>query len=108
MNEAIQVVREGARTGTLFGIVTLILGILCIAAPAISGMSVTVLVAILLITAGIARLFPPFKGNPVARSRRRKVCLRRLLGDRARHARRSYRERKRASVYLRLTGEVIP
>jgi hypothetical protein len=73
MSEAIQVVREGACTGTLFGIVTQILGILCI-----------------------------------ARSRRREACLRRLVDDRARHARRSYRERKRASVYLRLSGEVIP
>jgi len=108
MNEAIQVVREGARTSTLFGIVTLILGVLCIAEPTISGMRVTVLVAILLITAGIARLFSPFKRNPVARSRRPEACLRRLVDDRARHARRSYRERKRASVYLRLPGEVIP
>jgi uncharacterized membrane protein HdeD (DUF308 family) len=63
MNEATQVVCEGARTGTVFGIVTLILGILCIVAPAISGVSVPVLVAILLIAAGIARLFFAFQAE---------------------------------------------
>ncbi len=63
MSKATQAAREGARTGTMFGIVTLILGILCIVAPGISGVSVTVMVAVLLIAAGLARLVFAFQAD---------------------------------------------
>ena len=63
MNELSQATRDTARTGTIFGIATLIFGILCVVAPGISGLSVTFLVAVLLIAAGIARLFFAFQSG---------------------------------------------
>lgn len=53
MNELAQEGRETARTGVVFGLATIILGVLCIFAPGFTGLGVTVLVAILLIAAGI-------------------------------------------------------
>lgn len=67
MSDASQAGRKGARSGTIFGIATLILGILCLVAPGISGVSVTILVAILLIAAGIARLFFAFQAKSLGK-----------------------------------------
>lgn len=63
MNELAQEGRETARTGVVFGLATIILGVLCIFAPGFTGLGVTVLVAILLIAAGIARLIFAFKAG---------------------------------------------
>ena len=63
MNEVAQATREIVRPGTVYGIATLILGGLCVLAPFISGIGVTLLVGLFLLAAGIARLFFAFKAG---------------------------------------------
>ena len=52
---AIQAMKESSGTVVTLGIATLIAGMLAIAAPFVAGTSVTILVAILMVAAGIAR-----------------------------------------------------
>ena len=53
----------GARNMRLFGIVTLILGMLSIAAPLITGLSIVVLVGVLVLAAGLVRMAWAFRAG---------------------------------------------
>ncbi len=54
MTAAGEMIRGSSRTGTVLGMTTVILGILAMMAPMISGLAVTVVVAALLVAAGVA------------------------------------------------------
>jgi uncharacterized membrane protein HdeD (DUF308 family) len=56
-----------SRFGTVLGIATLILGLLSIFSPGISGVSVTFLVGVLMMAAGVARLAFAFKSETFGR-----------------------------------------
>jgi len=56
-------VQDAARVGIVMGISTVIFGMLCLLAPTISGMSVNVIVAVVLVAAGFARLVFAFKAE---------------------------------------------
>ena len=60
---AIQSMKESAGGVVTLGIATIIAGCLAIAAPLVAGTSVTMLVAILLVAAGIARTIFAFKAE---------------------------------------------
>lgn len=63
MNEVTQAARAGSRAGTVWGIIVLILGMLAIAMPFITGVGVTLLIGIILIAAGVAELVYVFKSK---------------------------------------------
>ncbi len=63
MTEAVQAVRESSRGGVVLGLATVILGVLAMAAPLASGITVTAVVGILLIAGGIARTVFAFKAD---------------------------------------------
>lgn len=63
MNEVTGAVREGSRGVTVWGIATIILGVLAVMSPYYAGEIVAIMVAILLIAAGLARLFYAFKAE---------------------------------------------
>jgi len=63
MTELAHNTRDDVRVGTVSGLVTLILGMLSIVAPGISGVSVAFLVGVLLTAAGIARLIFAFEAK---------------------------------------------
>jgi len=56
MSEIGNTIESASKRGTTFGIITVILGVLAMMAPMISGLAVAVLIAMLLIVAGIFRL----------------------------------------------------
>jgi len=56
-------VRGSARMGTVLGLVTVILGILAMMAPMISGLAVTVVIAVVLVAAGIAKTWYAFSAD---------------------------------------------
>ncbi len=60
MNEVGDSIKKASRRGTMFGIITVILGILAMMAPMVSGITVSLMVAMLLIIAGIFRLMWAF------------------------------------------------
>ncbi len=55
MTEQAPILRAASQAGTVWGFATVILGVLAIMAPMVSGIAVSLMVAILLIAAGIAR-----------------------------------------------------
>ncbi len=55
MNEEGKLVKSASRTGMAFGALVLVLGMLAIAAPQVSGLAVTAVVATVLVIAGIAQ-----------------------------------------------------
>lgn len=61
MNE----IADASKSAKLWGWVTLIVGILAVVSPMISGLTVAVMVAILLVIAGISRLIGGFKGDGI-------------------------------------------
>ncbi len=63
MSKQAPILRATTRAGTVWGIVTVILGLLAIMAPMVSGMAVSMTVAILLMAAGIARMIFAFKAQ---------------------------------------------
>lgn len=63
MNEVADTVKAGSRAGVVWGIIVLILGILAMAAPLVSGIAVTFMVAILLLAAGIAQTIYAFRSE---------------------------------------------
>jgi len=63
MNEIADTVKAGSRVGVVWGIVVLILGILAMMAPLASGIAVTVVVAVLLLAAGLAQTLYAFKSE---------------------------------------------
>jgi len=60
MNPIASEVRSAGRRMTLFGIITIILGIAAIAAPLTTGVSIVVFVGMLMMTAGILRMIWAF------------------------------------------------
>jgi len=59
MNEIAQV----SKSAKIWGWVTLIMGILAVASPMVSGTTVVIMVAVLLVIAGIARVIAGFQGE---------------------------------------------
>jgi uncharacterized membrane protein HdeD (DUF308 family) len=55
MNEITNAVKAGSRVGVVWGIIVLVLGVLAMMAPLVPGIAVTVMVAILLLAAGLAQ-----------------------------------------------------
>jgi uncharacterized membrane protein HdeD (DUF308 family) len=60
-----EAVRGMSRMGVVYGIVTIILGMLAIATPMISGLAVAVVVAVVLIAAGIAQTIFAFRAGSI-------------------------------------------
>lgn len=65
MNEVADTVKAGSRAGVFWGIIVLILGILAMVAPLVSGIAVTFMVAVLLLAAGIAQTIYAFRSETV-------------------------------------------
>ncbi len=63
MTEVATAVARASRAGTVLGLAVVILGVLSIAAPVVPGLAVAMLVAILMIAAGIARLAWSFRAG---------------------------------------------
>lgn len=63
MNEVTEAARSGSRAGSIWGIVVLILGILAIAMPFITGVAVTLMIGFILIAAGLAEFIYTFKSK---------------------------------------------
>jgi uncharacterized membrane protein HdeD (DUF308 family) len=67
MSEITQGLRESSRTGTALGIATIIFGLIALFWPMVSGLTVTAVVGVLLIAAGIARTIFAFKAESFGR-----------------------------------------
>ena len=65
MNDVADTVKAGSRAGVVWGIIVLILGVLAMAAPLVSGIAVTFMVAVLLLAAGIAQTIYAFRSETV-------------------------------------------
>ncbi len=65
MNEFANAVKAGSRAGVVWGIIVVILGFLAMMAPLVSGIAVTVMVAILLLAAGLAQTMYAFKSETI-------------------------------------------
>ena len=62
-----QAARQGGGSMTIFGVVTIVLGILAMMAPMLVGFSVAMLIGIILLAAGITRMFWAFKAETFGR-----------------------------------------
>jgi len=67
MNESTQLAQKISRSGMIFGIFLIVLGLLSIAAPLITGVAIVILVGILMIAGGIIRLLWAFRSNSVGK-----------------------------------------
>ena len=67
MTEIINTTAPTAKNTKLFGIITIILGLLAIASPLLIGFSITLLVGMLVFLAGAARLFWFFQASSLAK-----------------------------------------
>jgi uncharacterized membrane protein HdeD (DUF308 family) len=65
MNEIADTVKAGSRVSVVWGIIVLILGVLAMMAPLVSGIAVTVMVALLLLAAGLAQSMYAFKSETI-------------------------------------------
>ena len=63
MNEATNLARTGARVGTTWGIVVMILGILAIALPLLTGVALTMTLGVILFATGIAQVVYTFSSK---------------------------------------------
>jgi uncharacterized membrane protein HdeD (DUF308 family) len=63
MNEIADTIKAGSRVGVVWGIIVLIMGVLAMMAPLVSGIAVTVMVAIILLAAGMAQTMYAFKSD---------------------------------------------
>ena len=61
MNTPIALAGADGKQLTTLGIVAIVLGLLCMAAPVITGLSIALVLGILVLTAGVARLIWAFK-----------------------------------------------
>ena len=61
MNEDLQTARKGGRNMTIFGVMTMALGMLALSAPLVVGGSVVMLIGFLVVVGGMARFFWGFK-----------------------------------------------
>ena len=67
MNELNENIKAGGRNMTIFGVITIILGILAMLAPGLTGMSVVLVVGIFVIGGGIVRMIWAFQAGSVGR-----------------------------------------
>jgi uncharacterized membrane protein HdeD (DUF308 family) len=67
MNELNAEARAGGRNMTIFGVITIILGILAMLSPGLTGMSVAMAVGILVIIGGIVRMIWAFQAGSLGR-----------------------------------------
>ena len=67
MNERNENIKAGGRNMTIFGVITIILGILAMLAPGLTGMSVVLLVGIFVIGGGIVRMIWAFQAGSLGR-----------------------------------------
>lgn len=67
MNKQITVSNEGTKMTTFFGIIAIILGILAMLAPGITGISVAMVVGSLVVVGGILRMVWAFKASSLGR-----------------------------------------
>ena len=63
MGETSDLVRAGSRAGTAWGIVVLILGLLAVAMPFLTGVAVTLIIGFILIAAGVAEFVYTLKSR---------------------------------------------
>lgn len=63
MNEATNLARAGARVGTTWGILVMLLGILAIALPLLTGVALTMTLGVILVATGVAQLVYTFKSR---------------------------------------------
>ena len=63
MNEVANVAKTGARIGTIWGVIVMILGVLAMAMPFITGVAITAMIGIILIATGIAQFLCALKSN---------------------------------------------
>lgn len=63
MSEVTRAMHDTSRTGTIYGIATIIFGVLAMFMPMVAGLTATTLVGVLLIAAGIARTIFAFKAE---------------------------------------------
>ena len=56
MNELNENIKAGGRNMTIFGVITIILGILAMLAPGLAGKSVALLIGVFVIVGGIVRM----------------------------------------------------
>lgn len=67
MNESVGDLKKASRGGMIWGVVTLILGIVAMGSPLVSGLAVSVVVAIALIAAGVAMTIYAFQAASLGR-----------------------------------------
>ena len=67
MTGAAEVVKQTSRTGTTMGIITIVAGLLAMMAPMLSGIATAILVAVILIGAGIAQTVFAFSAKSFGR-----------------------------------------
>lgn len=63
MNETTELARAGARVGTTWGVVVIVLGILAIAMPLLTGLALTVTLGVILFATGIAQMAYAFQSK---------------------------------------------
>jgi len=56
MNQVSDVARTASRMGTLLGVLTLMLGLFCIGSPMVPGLALAIVIAVLMIGAGITQI----------------------------------------------------
>jgi len=67
MNDALDAARSGGTGMTIFGVIAIILGILCMMMPGMTGYSVMTMVGVFVLVAGIVRMFWAFKAGSVGK-----------------------------------------
>jgi uncharacterized membrane protein HdeD (DUF308 family) len=67
MNDLSNAVNRGGASVSVFGVITIILGILCMLAPGITGLSIALFVGILVLIGGIVRLIWAFRAGSLGR-----------------------------------------
>ena len=65
MNSLIESTRSGGRTMTILGVISMILGVFALMAPGIAGLSVVFLLGMVVLAAGIVRMFWAFGADGV-------------------------------------------
>ena len=67
MNEGAQVLKNASRLGMLWGVLTILFGLLAIGSPLYSGLAVAVLVGFALVAAGISMTIFAFQAPSLGR-----------------------------------------
>ena len=67
MNDQVQPLKQASRRGMVWGIVTIICGVLSIGSPLVSGLAVAIMVGVLLFMAGAAMTFFAFQAPSLGR-----------------------------------------